>query len=92
MAVVSSDHPHHQPLTLLTRSRSGSGPLPHAMGSPHSPHGHSGGHHHAHSFIDELAGAAGHGLLQGKTRTTQLYPSMSASEEVLRNSKNKKGI
>lgn len=77
-------HPHHQPLTLITRSRSGSGGGGGHPAQPLSPH--SG------SFMDELAGAAGHGLLNGKVRRTQLYPSMSASGGGESNTKHKKGI
>jgi hypothetical protein len=84
--------PHNTPMTLITRSRSGSQEANLSNG-PQSPQ-----RHHPHnSFMDNIIGSAetlaeatGHGLLGGKIRKTQLYPSMSAGEVDL--TKIKKGI
>jgi H+-transporting ATPase len=88
--------PHPTPMTLLTRSRSGSGGHEHSPLSPGlgSPSGHRAPHHN--TFMENMIGTAetlaeatGHGLLGGKVRKTQLYPSMSAPDA---DPRNKKGI
>jgi hypothetical protein len=86
MALVPGHAADHPPELLITRSRSGSAGIESGMSGLLST---SPTHNH-HTFMDELVGAAGHGLLNGKVRKTQLYPGMSVSDAS--DGKLKKGI
>jgi hypothetical protein len=86
--------PHPAPMPLLTRSRSGSGGHESLSPGIGSPSGHRAPHHNTFmenmiGTAESLAEATGHGLLGGKVRKTQLYPSMSAPDA---DPRNKKGI